>query len=145
MKTPQFSTPTIDQVNHWLRPLGWDGRMTGVQMTVSAGNKTHEMYSLSEALLFAFGTNWDAPLLNEDFKGTINWIDIDRFVQWVRDVVGDTELAEALSQPVGDVDFLMGKIRAIEPIVTARVQQYRAVRDAAAGVAAPAAAPFGAR
>ena len=129
MAAPEFSTPTYDQVQHWLRTLTYAERMVGHHMTPSAGNKAHDMYSFAEALKFTFGNDPDAPYLNQSFKGGINWIDVDRFVEWVGAVVGDTELAEEMRLPSGAEQSLFGKIKAIEPIVTARVEQYRQVRD----------------
>ena len=135
MTTPEFSTPTYDQVKHWLRPLSYADRMVGHHMTPSAGNKAHDMYSFAEALKFTFANDLDAPYLNQSFKGGINWIDVDRFIEWVGGTVGDTQLADAMRAPGTAEESLFGKIRAIEPIVMVRVEQYRAVRDEAEGVA----------
>lgn len=139
MSGTNLAAPTYEQVQHWLRDLGWDERFTGVQMTPSAGNKVHDMYNFAAALRFVFGTDWEAPLLDEDHKGSINWADMDKFIDWVRSVIGDVELADAMDAVSVEEEFLMAKIKATEPIVVARAEQYRAVRDAAEGVATIAA------
>lgn len=125
--------PTYEEVEHWLRRVEYTDRLTGYKMTPSAGNMAHAMYSLPEALRYAFGNDWNAPYLNEDFKGGLNWIDVDKFIAWIGDTIGDTELAHAMREPAASSDSLFGRIKAVEQVVTIRMEQYREVRDEAVG------------
>ncbi|MHB1323799.1 MAG: hypothetical protein ACYC6J_05240 [Coriobacteriia bacterium] len=130
-----FEEPTVEQVERWLRKLSYEERLTGYKMTATAGNTKVDMYSLPEAVLFLFGTRWDSPMLQAGFKGGINWVDVTELVVWLRDAVGDTELARAVEERVPTGESYHAQSLVLHELFTERVNQYRGVREAVMAVA----------
>lgn len=125
----RFVPPTTEQVAHALRELSYEERLVGHKMTPSAGNSACEMYSLPQAVVFLLGNRWDAPLLSPGFKGTINWIDIELLVKWLRDVVGDPDLADAIESQALPLDSYRLQMERLGELFAHRMRQYREVRD----------------
>ncbi len=136
--TMTFTIPTAEFVEQALREVEWGDRLIGYMMTPTTGNKTRDMYSLPEAVQFLFGTKWDAPLLQAGYKGGINWVDVQQLVDWLRDVIGDVELADAVDRDVLGLGVYREQSMALLELFTERMNQYRAVRDAAAAAQAEA-------
>jgi hypothetical protein len=126
-----FTEPTLDQVTHWLRELDYDQRFVGHSMTPSAGNSAKDMYSMRDMAIFVLGTRWDAPMLSDGFKGALNWMDVGKLVIWLRDVVGDVELAEAIERDLAGLDVYRDQNLAIASLVRQRMVQYDEVYRAA--------------
>ena len=130
--TETFAPPTAELVEHALRELEYGQHLVGYKMTPSAGNARTNMYSLPEAVLFLMGTNWDSPMLASGFKGSINWVEMTTFAQWLRDSVGDADLAAAVEEQVVPLDPYYKQVQALSALLTERMDQYRAVRGIAA-------------
>lgn len=127
-----MAPPTTELVDHALRELGWEERITGYKMTASAGNAATDMYSLPAAILFLFGTRWDSPMLEPGTKGTINWLDMNELVAWLRDAVGDADLADAVEERALPLGSYHAQVVELQQVFTERMDQYREVRAAAA-------------
>jgi hypothetical protein len=67
-------------------------------------------------------------MLEPGFKGAINWIEMDGFVTWLRDTVGDADLAAAVQEQVVGLDPYYAQVQALGALLTERMDQYRAVR-----------------
>lgn len=130
-ETIAFSMPTAELVEHALRELEWAERLPGYSMTPSAGNAQTDLYNLPDAIRFTLGTSWDAPLLSPGHKGAINWVDVNRFAAWLRDVIGDLELADAVYGRVVGLDSYQAQMTELAEVMTERMHQYRDVRLAA--------------
>lgn len=125
-------TPTPDQVTYWLRELGYEERFVGYAMSASAGNVATDMYSMRDMAVFVLGMRWDAPMLDSGFKGAINWMDVPRLIAWLRDVVGDVELADAIERETEGMDVYRDQNLVIASLVRQRMLQYDEVHRAAA-------------
>ena len=128
-----LSTPTPDQVTYWLRELGYEQRFVGHAMSASAGNAAKDMYSMRDMAVFVLGMRWDAPMFDSGFKGAINWMHVPKLITWLRDVVGDVELADAIEREVEGLDVYRDQSLAIASLVRQRIAQYGEVYRAAAG------------
>jgi hypothetical protein len=124
-------TPTPDQVTHWLRELGYEERFVGYAMSASVGNTATDMYSMRDMAVFVLGIRWDAPMLDSGFKGAINWMDVPKMITWLRDVVGDVELADAIEREIAGLDVYRDQSLAIASLVRQRMVQYDEVYRAA--------------
>lgn len=133
--TTALPLPTYEAVEHALRDLNYAERFVGHAMTPSAGNAAKDMYGLRDAVMFLTGNRWDAPMLNPGFKGTLHWVDVKKLVVWLRDVIGDADLAEAIHNEADGVEPYMSQSEIITRLVNARMLQYREVYDAHHGVA----------
>lgn len=126
-----MTPPTLELVEHALRELEWDDRLTLYKMTSSAGNTMSSVYNLPSAVRMLLGTNWDAPLLEPGYKGGLTWVDVADFVRWLRDSVQDAELADAVESRVQGLDSYMAQVNEMRVVFTERMDQYREVRAAA--------------
>lgn len=129
--TTALPMPTIEAVEHALRDLSYAERFVGHAMTPSAGNAAKDMYGLRDAVMFLTGNRWDAPMLNPGFKGAMHWVDVDKLVVWLRDVIGDADLAEAISREAAGLEPYYAQSEVMTRLVNARMQQYREVYDSA--------------
>ena len=128
--TTVLPLPTYEAVQHALRDLNYAERLVGHAMTASAGNAAKDMYGLRDAVMFLTGNRWDAPMLHPGFKGAMHWVDVKKLVAWLRDVVGDADLAEAISSEADGVEPYMAQSEIITRLVNDRMMQYREVYDA---------------
>jgi hypothetical protein len=133
-----LAPPSSELVERALRSLEYDERLIGYAMTPSAGNAAKDLYSLGDAVLFVLGTKWDAPLFDPSFKGGINWVDLSRMTDWVRDVIGDADLAEAMERDVLPLSSYMAQVIALGDVFGHRMEQYRALRGEIEAGDAPA-------
>lgn len=127
---PTFPLPTPELVEHAMRELGYEDRLVGYKMTPSAGNAATDLYNLSQAVLFLVGTPWDAPMLSPGFKGALNWVDVSRLVSWLRQTVGDRELADAIAEQAIDLTSYKAQSDVIVSLVSERMLQYQDVMKA---------------
>lgn len=139
--TTALPLPTYDAVEHALRDVDYAERFVGHAMTASAGNAAKDMYGLRDAVMFLTGNRWDAQMLNPGFKGAMHWVDVKKLVVWLRDVIGDGDLAEAIAAEADGVEPYMAQSEIITRLVNARMLQYREVYDAHHGVGVPAEEP----
>ncbi len=129
--TNELPLPSYEAVQHALRDLEYAERFVGHAMTASAGNAAKNMYSLRDAVLFLTGNRWDAPMLNPGFKGALNWVDVKKLATWLREVIGDVDLAEAILAEADGLGSFMEQSEVITRLVNDRMRQYREVYDAA--------------
>lgn len=130
--------PTLELVEHALREMEWEDRLGICKMTASAGNSSTHVYNLPSAVRLLFGTNWDAPLLEPGFKGGLTWVDVGQLVTWLRHSVGDAVLADEVESRALGLGSFQEQITEMRVVFTERMDQYRAVRDAAAAEQAEA-------
>jgi hypothetical protein len=121
-----FSAPSVEFVQHATRELGYAERTTVHKMSGGPGNVAVDVYNFPEMVNALFGTRWDR-LLAEGSKESFVWVDFDGLVAWLRDVVGDPELADAVAAAVADEDSYKEHIDAITPLFRERVAQYQDV------------------
>lgn len=123
-----FSTPSKESVQHATRELGYDERFTVYEMSASTGTSAVDVYNFPQLVNALFKTRWDR-LVVEGAKEAIVWTDCDELAAWLRDVIGDAELAEAIAAAVADKESYKDRLDAIQPLFRERVAQYRAVLD----------------
>ena len=139
--TSPLPLPTKEAVDHALRDLEYAERFVGYGMTASAGNHAKSLYSLKEVVYFVVGTPWDAPMLSSGFKGSLNWVNLSDFVAWLRDVIGDYELAGAIEEEAIPLESYKLQSERVTELLNARMQQYREVHDASVEAAGAGEAP----
>ncbi|MDY0087557.1 MAG: hypothetical protein RBS78_03265 [Coriobacteriia bacterium] len=120
----RFNEPTSEMVEHALRELDWDGRFVGYQMHSSAGNAPANLYGLKDAVVFLTGTRWDR-IGPDNHKASLNWVHMESFVTWLRDSVGDSELADTIATEVLPLSSYKAQSDRITEILAERMAQYR--------------------
>ena len=119
-----FPVPSEELVRHATRELGYTERLSVHKMTAGLGNTAVDVYNFPQMVNVLFDTRWDR-LLVEGSKETLTWVDVDRLVVWLREVVGDPELADAVATAVAGEEGFKAQIDAMLPLFRERVGQYQ--------------------
>lgn len=126
--TYPFSRPSVDEARRILRELDWGEHLIGIDMNPAAGNRDVYLYSLKEAAKFLqFGAAGMG--LSTGGKGSISWFEVDRFVVWIRDVIGDPELADAIARDTASETSYHGKVQKLGHLIDARLVQLNELVD----------------
>ncbi|PKQ20770.1 MAG: hypothetical protein CVT66_03445 [Actinobacteria bacterium HGW-Actinobacteria-6] len=118
-----FSVPSEELVRHAERELAYSERLTGYSASPAVGSQNVEMYSFAQAGKFLIGNNW-ANLLEDGTKSSLNYVDMAKLVTWFREVIGDSELADAVEQDVAGAKSYMEQADAAGAVLKARFMQY---------------------
>jgi hypothetical protein len=116
----ELTQPSPDLAERLLREVGQDERITGLKMSVMGGSNPVALYSLAQVASFLkIGTYEEAIRPNN--QETIGYIDLGALQTWVREVLKDEELADAIAE----------EMRAGEPfgIVAPRVREILMTRS----------------
>lgn len=98
--------------------------LTGLKMSVMGGSNPVPLYSLVSAASFLRpGTYEEAMRPNN--QATIGFIDLSALSIWVREVFGDTELADAISKQVENGEPWGLAAEPVREMLMARVLQCR--------------------
>lgn len=122
------TTPSEELVRNATRELGWDERFTLYEMSASTGNTPVVVYNFQRLVVALFGTHWDR-LLYEGTKEKLVWFDFGELTAWIRDVLGDAELADAIDVAIADIEAHKARVDAVLPVFRERIAQYHAVLD----------------
>ncbi len=124
-----FPCPSVEEARHILRELNWGEQFVGVEMNPAGGNRDAYIYSLSEAGKFLrhgnAGLSYSAAQ-----GGSISWLDTDKFVNWIRNDVEDSPLADAIATKAGDESPYYGQVQTFSQLINARLAQLSALLEA---------------
>jgi hypothetical protein len=112
--------PSIKDVRHYLRNLGWEGRFEFVLLASGLGNSVQRSYDIEHFI----GTLTQQQFERVSNFGNSFFIELDKLIIWIRDVVGDVRFAEALENAVDSEDSNYSKIDTIRAIGISRLNQY---------------------
>jgi len=125
----RFSEPTLELVNHISRELPYEDRLTAYHTNAATGSQTLICYTMADMVKGLFKTRWNG-LLQSGSKASLTWVDMDKLVAWVRDKIGDVELADAMEQAIDKDACYKDQVDALVPVLEERVEQYRQVWEA---------------
>jgi len=107
-----------------------------VRMLASAGNV--ELTLGSVASIEAFLTPMTAEEnLSRRMTGFINYVDFKSLEQWVRETIGDSDLADSLLAVVDRGDVFGVMLPDVKQLLTERLSQYKAALELDPGEEAP--------
>lgn len=127
-REPLFSEPSEELVTHAVRELDYAERLVVYKMNPAAGNHASDVYNFPSLINNLFGTRWDRLML-EGSKTSLVWVEPEAIANWLREVIGDVELADAIRAAMVGIDDYKGRLDAITPLFRERVAQYRAVLE----------------
>lgn len=92
----RLSTPTPREAEHWVRIVGECEGIIGTIMSPSSGNRPIKLRNIRLV------EDWLVVRTEEDFKQAsyrldIHYMDLGALSEWLRDVIGDTELADVIA------------------------------------------------
>lgn len=133
----RFPPPDPEACEHALRELRWGEQYVASQVIGSKGSIDRYLYSLRSAAILLLGETQARPGQGAD--GTITLIDVDAFIAWIRDTVGDGALADALEDACPACDPYTDRLTALRQLLALRMVQYGAAERADGGEDAGAA------
>lgn len=134
----ELTPPSPELAERLLREVGQEDRLTGLKMSVMGGSNPVALYSLAQVASFLrIGTYEEAMRPNN--QETIGYIDLGALQTWVREVLRDTELADAIAdETAGGEPYGLVAPR-IREILMSRSLQVAPFRDPNEGAAETAA------
>lgn len=135
----ELTIPSPELAERLLREVGQAERLTGLKMSVMGGSNPVALYSLAQVASFLnIGTYEQAIRPNN--QETIGYIDLGALEKWVREVLEDIELADAVAaETAGNEPFGLVAPRVREILMTRSLQvaPFRDPGEGAADDAAP--------
>jgi hypothetical protein len=120
---PRFEAPSVEEATFILRTLTWGEHYIATEMNSASGNRQIYLYSLEEAARF-FNSEVAS---NKERRSKICWVDRDTFITWIAEVVGDTELADALTEALANQITGSDRTMTMHALINLRVEQLRSI------------------
>ena len=124
-----LDAPTGDESRHILRLLKWGEHFVATDISPAIGANNVYLYSLEEAARFLRLGRRGIGLSMSSGKSSISWVQVGRFVAWIRDAVGDFVLADAIERATEDAHCYRDEAKAFGRLVDMRISQLRAIID----------------
>lgn len=122
-----FDPPTPELAARALRDLGWEERLVCTRMASARGNTETYLYGLEEAAVFLLDAS--SSSLSLAASSSFVWVDIDRFLRWVRFTVGDAAFADVLEEELAQREAYNDKLETLRRVMGLRMAQYERYRD----------------
>jgi len=127
--TTELTVPTEQQASHYLQDCAFDERLVGVIMKAS-GTLPMDIYSLEQLLGFFAHDNSDVmgqpDAVIQSRQLDIAYLAPERLSRWVREIIGDVELADAIdteAAKIADPHIYPPRMRLMRELVVTRVLQ----------------------
>ena len=117
-----------DEAAHALRELSWGEHFVAGRMVPSKGGSDLYLYNLHSAAVFLLDR--DEARVGKGADQIIKLIDVDAFVAWLRDTVGDAALADAIARECPADDPYRDRLENVQRLLALRMVQYGAASDA---------------
>ena len=126
--TVELTQPSPELVERLRREVGQSERLTGMKMSVMGGANPVPLYSLAAAASFLrIGTYEEAMRPNN--QETIGYVDMPALETWVREVLSDEELADAIKAEI-ETGEAFGKVAPrVKQLLQTRAVQAAPVKD----------------
>lgn len=121
-----LEAPTHSDASHFSRVV--DKRLPVAQLLASAGSVPLSLGSVVEVEAFLVPTT-AGETLSKGMSGRVNYLDPPMLVQWVRETIGDAELASGLGAIVADGRAFGLVVPELKQLLGQRVTQYRAALE----------------
>ena len=113
--------PTREEVDHCIRDLPFEQRLTVLSQGFHRGAAPLHCYNLKEFVEAVSKREFNNP------AGGVRSLDFDLVVPWLRDVIGDKELARAVQAIAKDARNMAEAVDRARLTVFVRVNQYNEV------------------
>ncbi|MHB1016972.1 MAG: hypothetical protein ACYC2X_03645 [Coriobacteriia bacterium] len=130
----ELTTPSPELAERLLREVGQAERLTGLKMSVMGGSNPIALYSLAQVASFLkIGTYEQAKRANN--QETIGYIDLKALQTWVREVLMDEELADAIADEMASGEPFGIVAPRVREVLMTRAVQVAPFRDPDEGAA----------
>jgi hypothetical protein len=126
--TATLTVPTEEQATSFMRELGFEDRFMGYVLKAS-GQMAVTVYTLEAAILF-LGQDNTAYTVVDQFPGHdvhVAYMEPKALVDWIREVIGDVELADAIEAASSEIPQESGyppQLRSMRELMSQRFLQY---------------------
>ena len=126
--TVALTVPTQEQATSFMRELGFEDRFMGYVLKAS-GQMAVTVYTLEAAILF-LGQDNTATTVVDQFPGHdvhVAYMEPKSLVNWIREAVGDVELADAIEAASSEIPEESGyppQLRSMRELMSQRFLQY---------------------
>lgn len=127
----RFPMPGGAQAERALRELSWGEHFVAGRMVPSKGGSDLYLYNLKSAAVFLLDR--DQANIGKASDQIIKLIDVDAFIAWVRETVGDEALADALAEDCPAEDPYHDRLESIQRLLALRMVQYGALEGVGGG------------
>ena len=110
--------PTRQQVEHYTREVNYDERLSLLSQGFRAGASYEHFYKIEKLAKSLLRRKANAPALG------IRELEPDVMVPWIRDVIGDVDLANAIGAVFADEDYMATIVDRVRIIMVLRMEQY---------------------
>lgn len=117
-----FPPPTPEEASHALRELSWGEHIVGTRMAAARGSSPAYLYSFEDAATFFLDRNSGSVTLGS--SGAYAYIDLERFVAWMSNTIGDRPFAAVLEKQLAERDAYNDKIETLRRLLLLRYAQY---------------------
>lgn len=120
----RFPMPDPSEAAHALRELEWGDHLVVGRMVPSKGGTDLYLYNLRSAALFLLDE--DRANIGKPGDEILKLIDIDEFIAWIGDKIGDEALAAALKEECLAEDPYRDQLEQVQRLIALRMVQYKA-------------------
>lgn len=126
VETPEadrlFAPPTPEEAAHALRDLGWSERFVCTRMASARGNTETYVYSLEQAAVLLLDGSSSGLSLRSN--SSLLWVNLDAFVRWVRETIGDRAFADVLEAKLAEREAYNDKLETLRQVMSLRMAHY---------------------
>lgn len=126
VETPEadrlFDPPTSEEAAHALRDLGWNERFVCTRMASARGNTETYVYSLEQAAVLLLDGSSSGMSLRSN--SSFLWVNLDAFVRWVRETIGDRAFADVLEAKLAEREAYNDKLETLRQVMSLRMAHY---------------------
>lgn len=121
----RFPMPHPSEAAHALRELEWGEHLVVGRMVPSKGGTDLYLYNLHSAALFLLDE--DRAHIGKPGDEILKLIDVDEFIAWIGDKIGDKALAAAMREECVAQDPYRDQLEQIQRLIALRMVQYGAL------------------
>jgi len=122
----ELSDVSRELATRLLSEVEFDDRLTGWEMRQMSGSEQKFIYGFQEALDFMkipeFG-----DLFSPGAGGSIGYLDFEELRKWIAEVLGDRELAEAISEVQAGTSSYAEGVSEVGALMNQRLKQCRQI------------------
>jgi hypothetical protein len=120
-----LSEPKPELAARLLAAVGFEQRLVGLKMAAMGGSNPSELYSLNEVANFIHVDDYETAL--RDQHATVGYVDPSALSRWVAEVLGDEELAAAITECAPQGAFYGSVAMSLKELLLERLAQCQAV------------------
>ena len=109
-----------------LSEVEFDDRLTGWEMRQMSGSEQKFIYGFQEALDFMRIPEF-RELFSPGAGGLIGYLDFEELAKWIAEVLGDRELAEAISEVQAAISSYAEGVSEVGALMNQRLKQCRQI------------------